>query len=218
MKQCVFECVWWFFQTITGALALNGGVKPLSASDLISAISKEYKEKMAGFELEEITLNGTYVPNCKHIYMYSILRQLAFEITYKYQVLLYRLDVSTVVCLENHFTYCNDMTHTANSYCKRVFPKWKKLKNNFENKKGSPLLLVVCSAALRAAEMVRCVNLFTVFDYIMVCNLVLLWFLFNQRVLPINVAFRLITAFKGDDCKVTKLFAKHIKVSRSVDS
>ncbi|XP_067849231.1 protein CMSS1 isoform X2 [Heptranchias perlo] len=78
------------------------------------------------------------------------------------------------------FLQSNDLTHTLSSYLKQVCPKWVKLCKNHTEKK-SVLMLIICSSALRALEMIR-----------------------------------LLTAFKGKDCKTFKLFAKHIKVEEQI--
>ncbi|KAM5281669.1 protein CMSS1 isoform 2-T2 [Ctenodactylus gundi] len=73
------------------------------------------------------------------------------------------------------FLKVNDLTHSLSSYLKEICPKWVKLRKNHSEKK-SVLLLILCSSAVRALELIRSM-----------------------------------TAFKGD-CKVMKLFAKHIKI------
>lgn len=77
------------------------------------------------------------------------------------------------------FLQNNDLTHTLSSYLKQVCPKWVKLcKDHTKNK--SVLILIICSSALRALEMIR-----------------------------------LIASFK-DNCKILKLFAKHIKIEEQI--
>uniref|UniRef100_UPI00398F5A12 protein CMSS1 isoform X2 n=1 Tax=Pristiophorus japonicus TaxID=55135 RepID=UPI00398F5A12 len=57
------------------------------------------------------------------------------------------------------FLQSNDLTHTLSSYLKQVCPKWVKLcKNHTENK--SVLMLIICSSALRALEMIRLITAF----------------------------------------------------------
>ncbi|XP_072116251.1 protein CMSS1 isoform X3 [Mobula birostris] len=57
------------------------------------------------------------------------------------------------------FLKSNDLTHTASSYLKQVCPKWVKLsKNHTQNK--SVLMLIICSSALRALEMIRLISAF----------------------------------------------------------
>ncbi|XP_028655742.1 protein CMSS1 isoform X1 [Erpetoichthys calabaricus] len=73
----------------------------------------------------------------------------------------------------------NDLSHSLSSFLKEICPKWVKFcKKHAENK--SPLMLIVCSSAYRALELIK-----------------------------------LLTTFKGD-CKVLKLFAKHIKVEEQI--
>ncbi|XP_051846558.1 protein CMSS1 [Antechinus flavipes] len=67
----------------------------------------------------------------------------------------------------------------TNFFCVAVCPKWAKLRKNHKEKK-SLIMLIICSSALRALELIRSM-----------------------------------TAFKGD-CKVLKLFAKHIKIQEQV--
>ncbi|XP_067897111.1 protein CMSS1 isoform X2 [Heterodontus francisci] len=57
------------------------------------------------------------------------------------------------------FLQSNDLTHTLSSYLKQVCPKWVKLcRNHTENK--SVLMLIICSSALRALEMIRLMTAF----------------------------------------------------------
>lgn len=79
---------------------------------------------------------------------------------------------------ETHFAYCNDLSHTPNSFLDKILPKWKKLMGTATSP-GSPLLLVVCPAALRATSLNR-----------------------DMR------------EFQRDECRVAKLFAKHMKLSQ----
>ncbi|XP_074070421.1 protein CMSS1 [Macrotis lagotis] len=77
------------------------------------------------------------------------------------------------------FLPANDLSHSFSSYLKQICPKWAKLRKNHKEKK-SLVMLIICSSALRALELIRSM-----------------------------------TAFKGD-CKVLKLFAKHIKIQEQV--
>ena len=54
-----------------------------------------------------------------------------------------------------HFGYCNDLSHTANSYLNQILPKWQKALKNASDTPGSPMLLIVSSAALRATQLNR---------------------------------------------------------------
>jgi len=56
--------------------------------------------------------------------------------------------------VDEHFAACNDLTHTSNSFFDLLLPKWKKLVSA-ERPAGQPLVLVICPAALRAAELNR---------------------------------------------------------------
>jgi len=56
---------------------------------------------------------------------------------------------------ESHFGYCNDLSHTCNSFLNQAVPKWQKRMKNMTETPGSPLLLIICSSALRAAQLNR---------------------------------------------------------------
>lgn len=57
---------------------------------------------------------------------------------------------------ESNFAYCNDLTHTANSFLEKMAPKWKKMMTTSASEEpGTPLMLLVCPAALRAASLNR---------------------------------------------------------------
>ncbi|XP_072471476.1 protein CMSS1 isoform X2 [Notamacropus eugenii] len=77
------------------------------------------------------------------------------------------------------FLPANDLSHSLSSYLKQICPKWAKLRKNHKEKK-SLVMLIICSSALRALELIRSTS-----------------------------------AFKGE-CKVLKLFAKHIKIQEQV--
>ena len=70
-------------------------------------------------------------------------------------VLDYIFTVFYYEIIDEHFTTCNDGTHTVNSYLRFIIPKWKKLVTNMEATPGSPLLLVICGSGLRAANLTR---------------------------------------------------------------
>ncbi|CAN2390038.1 U3-containing 90S pre-ribosomal complex subunit, partial [Pristimantis euphronides] len=53
----------------------------------------------------------------------------------------------------------NDLSHTLSSYLREVCPKWSKLSKNHKEKK-SVLLLIVCSSAHRALELIKLTNTF----------------------------------------------------------
>ncbi|KAM5275221.1 protein CMSS1 isoform 4-T4 [Hipposideros larvatus] len=57
------------------------------------------------------------------------------------------------------FLKANDLTHSLSSYLKEICPKWVKLrKNHTENK--SVLMLILCSSAVRALELIRSMTAF----------------------------------------------------------
>nr|XP_033796758.1 protein CMSS1 isoform X2 [Geotrypetes seraphini] len=53
----------------------------------------------------------------------------------------------------------SDLTHTLSSYLKEICPKWTKLCKNHQVKK-SPLLLLICSSAHRALELIKLLSTF----------------------------------------------------------
>lgn len=57
--------------------------------------------------------------------------------------------------IEKHFALCNDLNHNPTSFMKALVPKWKKLLRDVNPVPGSPLLLVLCPSALRAANFIR---------------------------------------------------------------
>lgn len=64
---------------------------------------------------------------------------------------------------EQHFTICNDMTHTATSYLKTLVPHWKRVaKNHAGSSPGSPVILIVCCSGLRAVQFIREISDFKV--------------------------------------------------------
>ncbi|XP_018423834.1 PREDICTED: protein CMSS1 [Nanorana parkeri] len=60
---------------------------------------------------------------------------------------------------DNSFVKENDLSHTLSSYLKEMCPKWSKLSKNHKETK-SPLILVVCSSAIRTLELIKLVNAF----------------------------------------------------------
>ncbi|CAB1417734.1 unnamed protein product [Pleuronectes platessa] len=52
------------------------------------------------------------------------------------------------------FLSSNDLTHTLSSYLKLVCPKWAKIQKQ-HTEKSSVILLIVCSSALRAIELIK---------------------------------------------------------------
>lgn len=56
---------------------------------------------------------------------------------------------------DSHFGYCNDLSHTCNSFLNQAVPKWQKRMKNMKEEAGSPLLLLICSSAIRAAQLNR---------------------------------------------------------------
>ena len=100
---------------------------------------------------------------------------------------------------------CNDATHSANSFLKAVIPKWKKMKKQHSGAKGSPLLLVVCPSAIRSVEYIR-------YGFGFVCYRYAFAISYRWYYMYGISHFRSIADFKGEDGKVAKLFAKHLKV------
>ncbi|XP_047457898.1 protein CMSS1 isoform X1 [Mugil cephalus] len=52
------------------------------------------------------------------------------------------------------FLTSNDLTHSLSSYLKQVCPKWAKIQKQ-HTEKGSVVMLIVCSSALRAIELIK---------------------------------------------------------------
>ncbi|XP_067371209.1 protein CMSS1 isoform X1 [Channa argus] len=52
------------------------------------------------------------------------------------------------------FLSCNDLTHSLSSYLKQACPKWAKIQRQ-HTEKSSVVLLIVCSSALRAIELIK---------------------------------------------------------------
>lgn len=57
------------------------------------------------------------------------------------------------------FLKCNDLTHSLSSYLKEICPKWVKLRKT-HNEKKSVLMLILCSSAVRALELIRSLTAF----------------------------------------------------------
>ncbi|XP_021094438.1 protein CMSS1 isoform X3 [Heterocephalus glaber] len=57
------------------------------------------------------------------------------------------------------FLKANDLTHSFSSYLKEICPKWVKLRKNHSEKK-SVLMLIICSSAVRALELIRSMTAF----------------------------------------------------------
>ncbi|XP_058438888.1 protein CMSS1 isoform X1 [Marmota monax] len=57
------------------------------------------------------------------------------------------------------FLKANDLTHSLSSYLKEICPKWVKLRRNHSEKK-SVLMLIICSSAIRALELIRSMTAF----------------------------------------------------------
>lgn len=57
------------------------------------------------------------------------------------------------------FLKANDLTHSLSSYLKEICPKWVKLRKTHDEKK-SVLMLVLCSSAVRALELIRSLTAF----------------------------------------------------------
>ncbi|XP_046514560.1 protein CMSS1 isoform X1 [Equus quagga] len=57
------------------------------------------------------------------------------------------------------FLKANDLTHSLSSYLKEICPKWVKLRKNHGEKK-SVVMLIICSSAIRALELIRSMTAF----------------------------------------------------------
>ncbi|XP_041528948.1 protein CMSS1 isoform X2 [Microtus oregoni] len=57
------------------------------------------------------------------------------------------------------FLKANDLTHSLSSYLKEICPKWVKLRKT-HNEKKSVLMLIICSSAIRALELIRSLTAF----------------------------------------------------------
>ncbi|KAM8770140.1 protein CMSS1 isoform 3-T3 [Rhynchonycteris naso] len=60
---------------------------------------------------------------------------------------------------DSYFLKSNDLTHSLSSYLKEICPKWAKLQKNHTEKK-SVLMLIICSSAIRALELMRSMTAF----------------------------------------------------------
>ncbi|XP_024919461.1 protein CMSS1 [Cynoglossus semilaevis] len=52
------------------------------------------------------------------------------------------------------FLSCNDLTHSLSSYLKHICPKWAKIRKQHTDR-SSVIVLIVCSSALRAIELIK---------------------------------------------------------------
>ncbi|XP_061826983.1 protein CMSS1 [Nerophis lumbriciformis] len=72
----------------------------------------------------------------------------------------YFTDKRTVIEMEelklhdSCFLSCNDLTHSLSSYLKQICPKWSKVHKQ-HTQKSSVVLLILCSSALRAIELIK---------------------------------------------------------------
>ncbi|XP_077583719.1 protein CMSS1 [Stigmatopora nigra] len=55
---------------------------------------------------------------------------------------------------DSFFTTCNDLTHSLSSYLKEICPKWTKVQKQ-HTEKSSAVMLIVCSSALRAIDLIK---------------------------------------------------------------
>ncbi|XP_072369606.1 protein CMSS1 isoform X4 [Scyliorhinus torazame] len=69
------------------------------------------------------------------------------------------IELEELTLPDSCFLQSNDLTHTLSSYLKQVCPKWVKLCKN-HTKNNSVLMLILCSSALRALEMIRLITAF----------------------------------------------------------
>ncbi|XP_028993144.1 protein CMSS1 [Betta splendens] len=60
---------------------------------------------------------------------------------------------------DSDFLSSNDLTHSLSSYLKQVCPKWAKIQKQ-HTEKGSAVLLIVCSSALRCIELIKNLSAF----------------------------------------------------------
>uniref|UniRef100_A0AAQ4S1R0 Cms1 ribosomal small subunit homolog n=1 Tax=Gasterosteus aculeatus aculeatus TaxID=481459 RepID=A0AAQ4S1R0_GASAC len=60
---------------------------------------------------------------------------------------------------DSSFLSSNDLTHTISSFLKQVCPKWSKIQKQHTEKRAL-VLLVVCSSALRAIELIKQMTVF----------------------------------------------------------
>jgi protein CMS1 len=65
------------------------------------------------------------------------------------------IEADEVLLEDKHFAICNDLTHTSMSYLKSLVPHWKRTIKNFHGQPGSPVILIICSAGLRAVHFIR---------------------------------------------------------------
>jgi len=107
---------------------------------------------------------------------------LTSAITTHFKDRLTSVELDEVVLTDEHVALCNDLTFTPSSFLRSLVVHWKKLvKKQLTGSPGSPLIVVICSSGLRAANFIRA-----------------------------------IPDFKIDGSKISKLFAKHLKVEDQV--
>ena len=131
------------------------GTKPLSSADVINQLNKHYKDKLTKLEWDEIKLDGDLFVFLLEHNLYDVKD---FQQMLRTHGALYGTD-TLFIFPESQFTVCNDGSHTANSYFKAAIPKWKRYKESMTKSAdhGSPLLLIVCSAASRAVKLIKLV-------------------------------------------------------------
>ncbi|XP_042565500.1 protein CMSS1 isoform X2 [Clupea harengus] len=64
------------------------------------------------------------------------------------------IEQEELVLQDSSFLTCNDLTHTLSSYMKQVCPKWAKVQKR-HTVKQSLVILIACSSALRALELMK---------------------------------------------------------------
>ncbi|XP_053562031.1 protein CMSS1 [Bombina bombina] len=69
------------------------------------------------------------------------------------------IEMEELMIPDSCFLTSNDLTHTPSSYLKEICPKWSKLSKNHKEKK-SVLILIVCSSAIRALELIKLIKAF----------------------------------------------------------
>ncbi|RVE58274.1 hypothetical protein OJAV_G00207640 [Oryzias javanicus] len=69
------------------------------------------------------------------------------------------IELEELKLADSSFLSSNDLTHTLSSYLKQVCPKWAKIQKQ-HSESGSVVILMVCSSALRAIELIKQVTAF----------------------------------------------------------
>ncbi|XP_075398534.1 protein CMSS1 [Tenrec ecaudatus] len=69
------------------------------------------------------------------------------------------IELEELTLPDSCFLKANDLTHSLSSYLKEICPKWVKLRKN-HNEKKSVLMLIICSSAIRALELIRSMTAF----------------------------------------------------------